>query len=517
MKHGDDTPSDFAEPAATSPDREQINQRESETKLDKHLFRRFADSIPTLNWMADADGFIFWFNRRWHEYCGTTLQEMEGWGWQSVHDPAELPDVLKIWTDSIKSGLPFELTFPLRGADGVFRPFLTRAVPDRYPDGSIAGWFGVCTEVTGQLEVEAQLRMANAQLAANAAERDAMLRQLSDGVILADSVGRITFINEAAIRLHGVEKLDVEPDEYSAAYNLLTMSGDIHPADTLPLTRAVRNLEVVTNARWRIRRPDGSEIFVVGNAQPFFDANGKAIGGVLTIHDDTNRYLAEQALEQEVATKQALLLEVNHRVKNSLQMVTSLLNMQAKKSTTDEAKGALLDAGSRISVFADMHHKLYNNGRHDRVEITDFLRDIAKKTVRALDPHNHIRLLFKSADEAELHVDHAIPLALLVSELLTNAVKHAFPDQTGGEIQVSVTNQPDRMEIGISDNGRGLAPDFDLKTGSSMGMQIVAALVDQVSGKLNIMKRDKGTAFLISLPASLFLDDGSDDFNIVPG
>ena len=86
--------------------------------IDATEFRLFADAIPTLCWMARADGYIVWYNRRWHQYCGTTPAAMEGWGWQSVHDPAELPHVLDGWRGSIASGEPFEMVFPLRGADG---------------------------------------------------------------------------------------------------------------------------------------------------------------------------------------------------------------------------------------------------------------------------------------------------------------------------------------------------------------------------------------------------------------
>jgi PAS domain S-box-containing protein len=92
-------------------------------------FRTLANSIPQLAWMANADGWVFWYNQRWYSYTGTTPEQMEGWGWQSVHDPNELPKVLEQWKNSIASGEPFDMVFPLRGADGVFRPFLTRVMP----------------------------------------------------------------------------------------------------------------------------------------------------------------------------------------------------------------------------------------------------------------------------------------------------------------------------------------------------------------------------------------------------
>jgi PAS domain S-box-containing protein len=130
--------------------------RESEEK-----FRLLADTIPQLAWMARPDGHIFWYNRRWYEYTGTTAEQMEGWGWQSVHDPAMLPQVLERWTGSIHSGAPFDMVFPLKGADGRFRPFLTRVNPLRDEAGRIVYWFGTNTDVSAIKQMEDQLREAD--------------------------------------------------------------------------------------------------------------------------------------------------------------------------------------------------------------------------------------------------------------------------------------------------------------------------------------------------------------------
>ena len=98
--------------------------RESEEK-----FRLLADTIPQLAWKAKPDGSIFWYNRRWYEYTGTTPEQMEGWGWQSVHDPNVLPKVMERWQASLASGEPFDMVFPLRGLDGVLRPFSPGSCP----------------------------------------------------------------------------------------------------------------------------------------------------------------------------------------------------------------------------------------------------------------------------------------------------------------------------------------------------------------------------------------------------
>ena len=114
------------------------------------LFHTLADLMPSLCWMANADGWLFWYNSRWYEYTGATPEQMKGWGWQSVHDPAMLPQVLERWQSSIATGKAFEMTFPLRGADGKFRPFLTRIAPVIGADGRVMRWLGVNTDITDE-------------------------------------------------------------------------------------------------------------------------------------------------------------------------------------------------------------------------------------------------------------------------------------------------------------------------------------------------------------------------------
>ena len=121
-------------------------------------FRAMANSIPQLAWMARPDGWIFWYNQRWYDYTGTTPEQMQGWGWQDVHDPAELPRVVERWRAALAGGVPWEDTFPLRRHDGEFRWHLSRARPLRDPDGRILLWFGTNTDVTEQWRAEAELR-----------------------------------------------------------------------------------------------------------------------------------------------------------------------------------------------------------------------------------------------------------------------------------------------------------------------------------------------------------------------
>jgi PAS domain S-box-containing protein len=141
-------------------------------------FRQLADTIPQLAWMARPDGWTYWYNSRWYEYTGATSVEMEGWGWQTVHDPAVLPRVLERWRGCLASGEPFQMEFPLRGADGSYRAFLTQAVPLRDAKGDVVQWFGTNTDVTSQHRMmeERQELLAAERVARNEAERVSQMK-----------------------------------------------------------------------------------------------------------------------------------------------------------------------------------------------------------------------------------------------------------------------------------------------------------------------------------------------------
>ncbi len=130
----------------------------------EHRFRAVADNIAQLAWTADATGYISWYNRRWYEFTGTTFEQMQGWGWQAVHDPDHVVRVTDKFLRDIAAGVAWEDTFPLRSADGNYRWFLSRAFPIRNDAGQITMWFGTNTDVTEHLETERALRRSNGEL-----------------------------------------------------------------------------------------------------------------------------------------------------------------------------------------------------------------------------------------------------------------------------------------------------------------------------------------------------------------
>jgi PAS domain S-box-containing protein len=125
---------------------------------EKH-FQSLADFVPQLMWLANPDGWIYWYNKRCYEYSGATPEEIEGWGWRAVLDPNALPAVMEGWTRSIASGEPFETVFPIRAADGSFHPFLSRVQPLKDAQGRVLRWFGTNTDISEQKRVEEHLQL----------------------------------------------------------------------------------------------------------------------------------------------------------------------------------------------------------------------------------------------------------------------------------------------------------------------------------------------------------------------
>jgi PAS domain S-box-containing protein len=157
-------------------------RKQAEWALDEseERFRTMANAMSQLAWIARADGFIFWYNQRWYEYTATTPEQMQGWGWQSVHDPEVLPRVMENWTGAIAAGQPFEMEFPLRGADGQFRTFLTRSQPLKDSAGQVLQWFGTNTDVQALKQAEEKVRRFNTELEQRVIERTAQLEAAND-------------------------------------------------------------------------------------------------------------------------------------------------------------------------------------------------------------------------------------------------------------------------------------------------------------------------------------------------
>lgn len=164
----------------TATDIDELKQTEAALRDSEQRFRTLADNMSQFAWMADPDGHIFWYNRRWYDFTGTTIDEMRGWGWRESHHPDHVDRVVRSWSESLRSGRPWQDVFPLRGAKGEYRWFLSRALPIRDDTGRIARWFGTNTDITEQREIEQRLAQHQAELEERVEERTRELAETYD-------------------------------------------------------------------------------------------------------------------------------------------------------------------------------------------------------------------------------------------------------------------------------------------------------------------------------------------------
>lgn len=280
--------------------------RESEEKL-----RLLADTIPQLAWMAKPDGHIFWYNRRWYEYTGRTLEQMEGWGWQSVHDPEVLPQVLERWKSSLESGEPFNMVFPLRGADGVMRPFLTRVNPLRDDVGRILYWFGTNTDIT-------ELRLAREALAASEERLQLALNAGRMGVWDWNvQTGELQW-SDSLEPLHGLA-----PGTFGGSFEHFQQL--IHPDDREAVHFAIQQALATGEefyVEFRNLQPNGAIHWIAGSGKVFYDQDGQPIRMLGIGLDVTRRKRSEQTAKflADASAELAVLVDFD----STLQKITSL-------------------------------------------------------------------------------------------------------------------------------------------------------------------------------------------------
>jgi PAS domain S-box-containing protein len=269
-------------------------RRRAERKVrdSEERFRTLANSIPQLAWIAHADGGIFWYNQRWHSYTGTTPEEMEGWGWQSVHDPAVLPNVLSRWRRAIALAEPFEMEFPLRGADGTFRTFLTRVQPMNDSEGRLVQWFGTNTDVDQLKRLEHSLRLTQARL-------HSTLEAGSIGTWTWDIINDQLIADEFTARMFSVAVAAAATGLPAAVY-LNAVQDEDRQAVAAALAQSVQ-LASPYDIEYRVPQDDGAVRWLQARGRIECDGSGDAAYLHGAVIDVTDRKLSELSLRDSAS------------------------------------------------------------------------------------------------------------------------------------------------------------------------------------------------------------------------
>ncbi len=246
-------------------------------------------------------------------------------------------------------------------------------------------------------------------------------------------------------------------------------------------------------------RSDGSEFPIEIGLNPLeTEAGGMVLASIIDI---TERLRAQQHLEEALREKTVLLNEVHHRVKNNLQVITSLLNLQADHATDPVSRAILTESCGRVKAMALTHQLLYEHKDFSRIDLGDYLHRLVQSiraSYRSTD--GRITLLIRPEGSIHLDLERAIPCGLLVNELVTNSFKHAFPGERRGEIVIELhEDSRSQIYLSVADNGIGLPPDVALTQGSSLGLQLVPLFVEQLHGSL-LIERENGTRFSVTFP-----------------
>ncbi|WP_300456055.1 PAS domain S-box protein [Accumulibacter sp.] len=231
----------------------------------------------------------------------------------------------------------------------------------------------------------------------------------------------------------------------------------------------------------------GKTIFCEWFNTPLTDAAGEVVGVMSLLRDVTAEKHAEERVQSALHDREVLLKEIYHRVKNNLQVVASLLSLQGRGIDDPRLSEVLADSVARVKAMALVHEQLYRSGDLARIALGSYLRSLMDSLDQAVMASRRGITLRVEADDTRVSIDTAVPCGLLVNELVTNALKHAFPAGAGGTVVTRFSADADGMlTLEVSDNGIGIAEDFDFRRSSSLGLRLVVSLTDQLEGQMSL-------------------------------
>jgi PAS domain S-box-containing protein len=245
--------------------------------------------------------------------------------------------------------------------------------------------------------------------------------------------------------------------------------------------------------------PDGHSAWLRTSKVPLHDEENQTIGVLGLYEDITEHKLAKQQLETELREKETLLREVHHRVKNNLQIISSLLHFQAKKAQKEQELAVFRDGQDRLRAMILVHEKLYRSADLHRISLGDYIHALAAQLHRSfLDVAEPIELRVE-AEEIYVPVEIALPCGMIATELVTNAFKYAYPAGESGAVLVRIARRESSFVLSVADTGSGLLADLDLEHATSFGLQLVANLTAQLSATLT-RAPGRGTVMCLEVP-----------------
>jgi PAS domain S-box-containing protein len=476
-------------------------------------------------WTADQSGWIYWYNKRWHDYTGTTLKEMQGWGWQKVHHPDHVDRVVARIRRSFETGEAWEDTFPLRGRDRTYRWFLSRALPIRDGDGKVVRWFGTNTDISEQLEAEKALRELNETLEhrveAETHERLHIWNVSRDMLSVVGRDGKILSVNPAWTATLGWSQSELigrmtewllHPDDQEAAQTRLHQ---------LAAGQKTGRFES------RLRHKDGSYRWLAWEAATDRNriyAMGRDITDLKRAEQERKRLdEIEHMLQrrQNVESLGQMASSIAHEIKQPLAAMVANSNAALrwlKRDPPDIAEArvvieSIIQDGNRAAQIISSVRSMVQKGSQRKVAVD--LNELANDVLAlALGEIKQNRVVLESKLQSNLPRISADPVQLqqVILNLVVNAVQAmAAAVGTTRLLQVRTEVVGSQVELTIEDSGPGIAteninrifePFFTTKpNGMGMGLSICRSIIEAHGGDMSVSpSQPQGSVFRVMLP-----------------
>lgn len=373
-----------------------------------------------------------------------------------------------------------------RKKDGTFFISFLSASVLRSERGEIVGAMGVSRDITAIKKAEEELRLSEER-------HRAIYDQAYIGIARIAKMGRFLLVNERLC-----DMLDYTADElYKKTFYELGLAEEVEEGlvdwDQL-LSGKIKNF----SREQTYVRKDGELLSANVTVSLVRDSNDNHPNYFVAVFEDiTERKEYEKQLEESIKEKEVLLKEVHHRVKNNMQVISSILNLQSSYISDENALGILRESQDRIKSMSFVHESLYQSKTLSEVNFAEYIQNITRNLYHSYGrPEGGIELEFE-LENIYLNLDTSIPCGLIINEIVSNSLKYAFQGRERGKIRVEFAKLSDgRLKLIVSDDGIGLAEDFDIENAESLGLQLVTTLITQVSGELEI-DVSSGTKFNI--------------------
>lgn len=320
-----------------------------------------------------------------------------------------------------------------------------------------------------------------------------------NAVLIASPDGQIEWVNDGFIRLMGIDKeniIDRKLPDINVYTNILD---EINQAITFQHSRIFES---------NVSRQDSETLWISSTLTPIYDEDGSLKKLVVVDTDITAGKNMQNQIEKSLKEKDILLKEIHHRVKNNLQIIISLLNLQTGYIKDESTLKAVKDGQSRVRSMALVHERFYQSDELSEIDFATYIEKLCQFLYQSYgDKTGRIEVQI-TGDRIGLDMDTAMPCGLLVNEIVSNAYKYAFPGNENGKILIELRRLNGHMQLTVNDNGIGFPEDFDFEKSESLGMQLIQALTNQLDGELKVM-REKGTSFQISFPYPKIIEEKS--------